>query len=117
MREYTGQITGSETSMLPFVNVYEPAAEPGSLTVRKEIVGDNADPDKEFTFQVTVSDDGIYEYTIDGGEPQQLVSGGTIVLKGGQTAVLEDLPGGVTYTVGKSTQQGISPQLKKSPAL
>lgn len=106
VREYTGQITGSETSMLPFVNVYEPAAEPGSLTVRKEIVGDNADPDKEFTFQVTVSDGGIYEYTVDGGETQQLVSGGTLVLKGGQTAVLEDLPGGVAYTVGEIDAAG-----------
>ncbi len=49
--------------LLPFVNVYQPEAESGSLTVQKEVVGDNPDPDKEFTFEVTFSDGGTYTNT------------------------------------------------------
>ena len=103
--EYIGQITGNETVLLPFVNVYEPADEPGSLTVEKEVVGDNAAPDKEFEFTVIFSDSGTYPYSIDGGEPRQLTSGDALHLKHGQTAVFEEIPGGTAYTV-KETGSG-----------
>ncbi len=99
VREYTGTITGEEELLLPFVNAYQPQVKPGSLTVSKEVLGDNPDPDKDFTFIVTFSDGGTYEYTVDGGEPQQITSGGPLTLKGGQEAVLANLPDGVTYTV------------------
>ncbi|MFQ9798464.1 MAG: hypothetical protein ACLR23_05515 [Clostridia bacterium] len=95
MKTYTGTITGEEELLLPFVNVYQAEAEPGSLTVQKEVVGDNPDPDKEFSFAITFSDGGTYEYTVDGGEPQELISGGLLVLKSGQTAVFTNLPDGI----------------------
>ena len=50
-KSYTGAITGEENLLLPFVNVYGPAEEPGSLTVQKEVVGESPDPAKEFTFE------------------------------------------------------------------
>ena len=107
--EYTGQITGSEAVWVPFVNVYEPAAEPGGLTVEKEVVGENSDPDREFTFTVTFADGGTYEYRIDGGEAQQLASGGELRLKAGQQAVFEGLPDGMGYAVRESDAKGYLP--------
>ena len=109
VREYTGQITGAEELRLPFVNVYQPSTELGSLTVSKEVVGDNPEPDKEFAFAITFSDGRIYEYTVDGGEPQELTSGGTLVLKGGQTAIFINLPDGITYTVKETDTVGYLP--------
>lgn len=111
VKTYTGTITGEEELLLPFVNVYapEPPQEPGRLTVEKEVVGDHADPDQEFTFEVTFSDGGTYTYTIDGGLPQSIASGGTIVLKAGQTAVIEGLPHGVEYTVKEVDAAGYLP--------
>ncbi len=113
VQEYTGQITGVEELRLPFVNVYQPEAVPGSLTVQKEVVGDNPDPDKEFTFEITFSDGGTYEYTVDGGEPQELTSGGTLVLKGGQTAIFINLPDGITYTVKETDTVGYLPAVEE----
>ena len=114
VKTYTGTITGEEILLLPFVNVYQPEAESGSLTVQKEVVGDNPDPDKEFTFEVTFSEGGTYTYTIDGGEPQELVSGGALVLKGGQTAIFENLPNGITYTVREIDAAGYLPAITEA---
>ncbi|MFQ9798538.1 MAG: DUF5979 domain-containing protein [Clostridia bacterium] len=111
MKTYTGTITGEEELLLPFVNVYQAEAEPGSLTVQKEVVGDNPDPDKEFSFAITFSDGGTYEYTVDGGEPQELVSGGVLVLKSGQTAVFTNLPDGIPYTVKEIDAAGYLPAI------
>ena len=114
VKTYTGTITGEETLLLLFVNVYQPEAEPGNLRVTKEAVGENADPDKEFTFEVTFSDNGTYEYTVDGGEPQELVSGNVLVLKGGQTAVFANLPDGITYTVREIDAAGYLPAITEA---
>ncbi|MBC8545309.1 DUF7601 domain-containing protein, partial [Bianquea renquensis] len=100
-----------EELLLPFVNVYQAEAEPGSLTVQKEVVGDNPDPDKEFSFAITFSDGGSYEYTVDGGEPQELISGGLLVLKSGQTAVFTNLPDGIPYTVKEIDAAGYLPAI------
>ena len=113
VREYTGQITGAEELRLPFVNVYQPPTELGSLTVSKEVVGDNPEPDKEFTFEVTFSDGGTYEYTVDGGEPQELTSGGVLKLKAGQQAVFEGLPDGITYAVKETDTAGYLPAIEE----
>ena len=111
VKTYTGTITGEEELLLPFVNVYQAEAEPGSLTVQKEVVGDNPDPDKEFSFAITFSDGGSYEYVIEGGEPQELVSGGVLVLKSGQTAVFTNLPDGIPYTVKEIDAAGYLPAI------
>lgn len=113
VRSYTGIVIGNETVLLPFVNVYQPKDEPGSLEIEKEVIGNNPDPNKEFTFEVTFSDGGTYEYTIDGGEPQQLPSGGTLVLKHGQTAVFQNLPNGITYTVREVDTAGYLPVVEE----
>lgn len=111
VRQYTGTITGQEALLLPFVNVYddnpdEPDKSHGSLEIAKEVVGENPDPDKEFTFEVTFSDGGTYFCRIDGGELKQIPSGGTITLKQGQTAVFEDIPHSVAYTVRETDAGG-----------
>ena len=119
VKTYTGQITGEEELLLPFVNVYddnpdEPDKPAGSLEIIKEVVGENPDPNKEFTFEVTFSDGGTYSYRIDGGEPQQIASGGTITLKAGQAAVIEGLPHGVTYTVRETDAAGYLPAVESA---
>ena len=113
VREYTGQITGNETIMLPFINVYQTPTESGSLAVSKEVVGDNAEPEKEFTFEVTFSDGGTYSYSIDGGEPQELTSGSVLKLKAGQQAVFEGLPDDITYTVKETDTAGYLPAIEE----
>ncbi len=77
----------------------------GPLTVQKIVENADGSPlaeeqkQQEFVFTVTFSDEGTYSYRIDGGELQTVTSGGKIYLKHGQTAVFENLPVGVTYTV------------------
>ena len=114
---HTGTITEAG-STARFVNTYAPEI-PGSLEISKELK--NADgtelteeqKQKEFAFVVTFSDGGTYEYTIDGGEPQQLQSGGTLVLKAGQTAVFENLPNGITYAVREIDAAGYLPAVEE----
>ena len=114
---HTGTITEAG-STARFVNTYAPEI-PGSLEISKELK--NADgtelteeqKQKEFAFVVTFSDGGAYEYTIDGGEPQQLPSGDTLVLKAGQTAVFENLPNGITYTVREIDAAGYLPVVEE----
>ena len=113
VQEYTGQITGEEELRLPFANVYQPPMESGSLTVSKEVVGDNPEPDKEFAFAITFSDGGIYEYTVDGGEPQELTNGSLLVLKGGQQAIFANLPDGIAYTVREVDAAGYLPAVEE----
>ena len=67
----------------------------------------NSDPlTQDFEFTVTFSDNGTYEYSIDGGTPETLISGGTLKLKHGQTAVFPSLPVGVLYTVTETPVVG-----------
>ena len=113
VQEYTGQITGEEELRLPFANVYQPPMESGSLTVSKEVVGHNPEPDKEFAFAITFSDGGTYEYTVDGGEPQELTNGSLLVLKGGQQAIFANLPDGIAYTVREVDAAGYFPAVEE----
>jgi len=61
---------------------------------------------QEFEFTVIFSDNGTYEYSIDGGTPQSLTSGGSLKLKHGQTAVFPSLPVGLLYTVTEKPIEG-----------
>ena len=115
VKTYTGTITGEETLLLPFVNVYQPEAEPGSLRITKEVVGENPDPDKLFTFEVEFSDGKGYPYSINGGE--LIATTGPIItlqLKGGQTARFEGVPEGVTYTVRETDPAGYRQDLSEA---
>lgn len=77
----------------------------GSLQIRKTVENANNKPltaeqmQTEFTFTITFSGGGTYDYRIDGGEARQITSGGTLKLCHGQTAVFEKLPVGLLYTV------------------
>ena len=100
---YPFTVTGEETEAV-VVTAYNIRLQ-GALTIEKTVRNADDSPltdeqkAQEFVFTVTFSDGGAYEYTVDGGEPQQLVSGGTFTLKHGQSAVFEQIPVGVTYTV------------------
>ncbi|MFR2465168.1 MAG: DUF5979 domain-containing protein, partial [Clostridia bacterium] len=80
--------------LLPFVNVYGPAEEPGSLTVQKEVVGESPDPAKEFTFEITFTGEDAP------ASPQ------SFTLKTGEQKVFENIPNGVTYTVKETNAAG-----------
>ena len=77
----------------------------GKLTIEKTVINASGGPllaaqtDFEFVFTVQFSDNGTYQYKIDGGALQDLISGETLVLKHGESAVFEDIPIGVVYTV------------------
>ena len=109
--KYSGVVIAGEEILLPFFNHYGEAGLSGSLEISKEVLGEHADPNKEFTFTVTFSDGGTYSYRIDGGEPQELKSGGMLTLKHGQAAVFENLPHEVTYFVTETGTEGYIPLL------
>lgn len=87
------------------------------LTIEKTVTGGAADPERQFTFDVSFTYDetmpeashtGPYAYTVydaktkepvEGGTDTIPSAGGTISLTGGQRAVIEGLPAGTEYTV------------------
>ncbi len=109
VQQYTG-VVGKEQTVLPFRNQYIPEVPQfGDLAVEKEVVGPNADPEKEFTFIITFSDGGTYDCSIDGGEPFPVASGSTIRLRHGQTALFKGLPAGTEYHVEETDASGYLP--------
>lgn len=82
-------------------------SDPASLTISKTVEtvdGQNTtvDTNKEFTFKVTLVDSAKKElagaYPIQGTD-KTFTSGGTITLKHGESATIENLPAGTYYTV------------------
>lgn len=59
-----------------------------------------------FEFTVKFSQDGDYKYRIDKGIEQTIKNGGKIYLCHGQTAVFENLPVGLKYTVTETVVNG-----------
>lgn len=109
---YTAAVQKIEGSVIPtgseagFHNIYDsPVPGSGSLQISKRVSGLKPEPEKEFAFTITFSDGGTYGYSINDGSPKTLESGGSIRLKHGETAVFEDLPAGILYTV---TEEDIS---------
>lgn len=85
---YEGTLNSKEMVELPFLNVANvenPTT--GNLKVYKEVIGPNADPNKEFTFEVTFEGDGAP------ASPQRFV------LKAGETKTFANIPHGVKYCV------------------
>lgn len=88
-----------------------------ALTIAKTVTGGAADPERQFTFDVSFTYDetmpeaihtGPYTYkvydtktgeTVEGGTDTIPSAGGMIFLTGGQYAVIEGLPAGTDYTV------------------
>lgn len=108
--EYPFTVTGTEDEAL-VVTAYNQRLS-GSLSIEKTVEtadgGELAEEQKqqEFAFTITFSDGGTYTYRIDGGEPQELASGGTLALKHGEKAVFERLPVGVLYAVAETPVEG-----------
>lgn len=88
VKEYSGQIVNADRVNLPFKNVSDTFSdsEYGSLIVKKQVSGDNADNNKEFNFKI------VYQ-----GEkaPQEEI----FSLKSGEAKAFENIPRGVNYTV------------------
>ncbi len=107
---YPFTVTGEETETV-IVTAYNIRLQ-GALSVQKLVENADGSPltdeqkQQEFVFTVTFSDGGAYEYTVDGGEPQEIASGGTLTLKHGQSAVFEQIPVGVLYTVTEQPVPG-----------
>lgn len=112
---FSGTIV-EEGVTLPFVNVYMPVPPwlPGSLTITKEVPGENPNPEQEFEFTVTFSNNETYAYRIDGGEEQELLSGGTLKLKHGQSAVFDELPADLGYTVEETDAGGYTAAVEQA---
>ena len=78
---YTHLTITEAGSAARFTNTYTPS-QTGSLTVSKQVVGDGADLQKEFTFTAVIN-----------GETE------IFVLKHGESKTFSDLPVGTTYTI------------------
>ena len=85
----------------------------GDLTLSKNI--ENATPasvDKSFTFTLSFMkpsgevDTGDYAYTTSDGRSGTIAAGGSITLKGGQTATIKDLPSESTYSITEAAADG-----------
>ena len=79
----------------------------GSLTVRKELIGDllSSDYDTEFTFELTLDDNTITTMNDKWcGVPFQNGKA-SFTLKGGESITISNLPAGVGYTVTEAAQR------------
>ena len=97
---------------------------PGNLDISKTVDWGNGTPNADalFTFKVDIAGDdtvvpGDFTYTIYEGEGTDspvaggtgtIKDGGTIQLKHGQHVVIEDIPGGMTYTVTETVPAGFT---------
>ena len=91
-------------------NKYDPY---GNLTIAKTIEGATpAAAGKEFTFKLSLAkennevDTGDYAYTTSDGRSGTIAAGGTLTLKGGQTATIKNLPSEDLYTISEVETDG-----------
>ena len=85
----------------------------GDLTLSKSVENATAaSVDKPFTFTLSLTnasgemDTGSYVYTTSDGRSGTIAAGGSITLKGGQTATIEDLPSESTYSITEAAADG-----------
>ena len=85
----------------------------GDLTLSKNV--ENATPaaiDKSFTFTLSLTnasgetDTGSYAYTTSDGRNGTIAAGGSLTLKGGQTATIKDLPSESMYSITEAAAGG-----------
>ena len=96
-----GELTGARS-----LKAAHGALSTGSLTVRKELIGDllSSDYDTEFTFELTLDDNTITTMNDKWcGVPFQNGKA-SFTLKGGESITLSNLPAGVGYTVTEDAQ-------------
>ncbi|CAD5896359.1 conserved hypothetical protein [Carnobacterium maltaromaticum] len=110
---YGGTVLGTETVRLPFINQYKTLPEKtGSLLFDKQVVANQLNPQQEFAFVVTFSDQGIYDYQLNTGAKQPFKSGGTLLLKHGEQIRFPEIPAGISYKIEEKTLAGYQPQLE-----
>lgn len=102
---------------LPSVSSVTPTYQNGQLKIEKEVVGE-ADPDAEFSFDISISsDDGLAEgsdyaivrYSPDGQRIESsLLSGGTgaFKLKADECVLIDYLQHGTRYTIEETNADG-----------
>lgn len=96
--------------------VQKPQGETGTLSITKTVK--NADGSEVtdvqkamvFLFTVTLDNDGVFIYQIDGGIERDIVSGETISLRSGETAVIYNIPAGTAYSVSEQETPGYAVQ-------
>lgn len=79
----------------------------GDIAIKKEVLGIETNPDREFTFTMTLTPEEnatlSNEYPVVGGSVSWAKSGKSLVatfqLKQGQTITITDIPAGVDYTI------------------
>lgn len=115
-KNYPFTVEGKGSTQVTTVRAYNiPVG--GSLLIHKLVENADGSPltaaqkELEFTFLVTFSDGGTYEYRIGGGAPQTITGTGTIVLKHDETAVFSEIPVGVLYNV---TEQPVTEYITTS---
>jgi len=98
-RVYSGAVqVGGTIIVLPVVNHYLPEPPPmGGLEISKTVIGEDAGPEKVFTFQITFAGEGAP------ASPQ------TFTLRHGEKKTFADIPHGVAYTVTETGAAGCFP--------
>jgi len=98
-----GTIRAEEKSRAEFKNTHT-GANTGALEIKKTVSGDGADPNREFEFKIVFNIPGTYSYRLNGtGEFIPFANGDGISLKHNQTALFENIPTGVSYTVTETS--------------
>lgn len=105
---YSYTMEGDASPVVAFVNQWNLRTK--SLTITKEVEKEYENdvlPNDEFTFEVVFGDgtdtQTAYPYTVNDEPKGTVKSGGTITLKGGETAGIEDVPVGTHYTITETT--------------
>lgn len=110
-----GNITEYGVSAV-FNNIFsEETEKTGSLRITKEVRREpeltKEDKETEFVFKVIFDTEGTFKYRICDAngktlDTKELKSGETIKLKHGQTAVFDEVPAGVQYTITEQKAEG-----------
>ena len=108
----TGEISSEAASFADFVNIRNityPEIPTGSLTVGKT-VGEGGDASREFAFTVKFFDPSGREilgrFAYSGSKSGSISSGGTILLKHGESVTITGLPAGTVYSVTEAPNDG-----------
>lgn len=110
---YSGTIRSKETVRLPFINQYQlKAGEKGSLLFDKQIVADQVDTQQEFSFILTFSDNGTYDYQVNNEAKKSHKSGESIKIKHGDQVHFAGLPAGIGYRLVEEPLKGYQPELQ-----
>lgn len=101
-RIYTGNIEKDKLSEARYVNE---RVLRGGLLIGNTVTGKDGEKDKNFEYTVNFEGyeaDKTYSYTREDGTFGIITSGGTVLLRDGQTITIEGLPTDIVYTVTQS---------------